>query len=119
MKGDEAAVEDAFCRWLESHGWGTERQVGFVDIRATGPAGEMLICEAKGSSPDIGIDCDVLYGQLLRRMTSRGNPWVRYAAVVRDDPRSVRAVTRVPAEVRSLLRVDLYAVSSTGAVRKL
>ena len=119
MKGDEAAVEDAFCRWLEFHGWRTDRQVAFVDIRATGPAGQILICEAKGSSPNIGIDCDVLYGQLLRRMDGGGDPWVRYAAVVRDDPRSVRAVTRVPVEVRSLLRVDIYAVSSTGAVRKL
>ena len=60
MKGDEPVVEDVFCPWLESHGWKTERQVAFVDIKATGPAGQRVLWEAKGSSPTIGIHCDVL-----------------------------------------------------------
>ena len=104
MKGDETAVEDAFCSWLVSCGWQANRQVDYVDVLATGPQGQRLFCEAKGSSPDIGTDCDVLYGQLLRRMTVTNDPTVRFAAVVRDDARSGRAVTRVPAEVRRYSR---------------
>ena len=119
MKGDEKVVEDAFCRWLASVGWRTERQVDFVDVLATGPHGQRLYCEAKGSSPDIGIDCDVLYGQLLRRMTNAKDPSIRFVAVARDDPRSVRAVTRVPAEVRGVLKIDIYAVALDGRVRQL
>ena len=119
MKGDEKAVEDAFCRWLASVGWRTDRQVDFVDVLATGPQGQRLFCEAKGSSPDIGIDCDVLFGQLLRRMKHADDPSIRYAAVIRDDPRSVRAVTRVPSEVRSVLKIDIYAVAVDGRVRQL
>ena len=119
MKGDEKAVEDAFCRWLASMGWRTDRQVDFVDVLATGPQGQRLFCEAKGSSPDIGIDCDVLYGQLLRRMKNADDPSIRYASVIRDDPRSVRAVTRVPSEVRGVLKIDIYAVALDGRVRQL
>lgn len=119
MKGDEKAVEDAFCRWLASCGWRTERQVDYVDVLATGPQGQRLYCEAKGSSPDIGIDCDALCGQLLRRMAGVNDPSTRFAAVVRDDPRSVRAIMRVPAEVRSVLKIDLYAVALDGNVRQL
>lgn len=119
MKGDEKAVEDAFCRWLASVGWRTERQVDFVDVLATGPQGQRLYCEAKGSSPDIGTDCDVLYGQLLRRMTNTNRSAIRFAAVIRDDPRRVRAVTRVPVEVRGALKVDIYAVARDGRVRQL
>lgn len=119
MKGDEKAVEDAFCRWLTSVGWRADRQVEFVDVLATGPQGQRLFCEAKGSSPDIGIDCDVLYGQLLRRMKDPNDASIRFAAVIRDDPRSVRAVTRVPAEVRGVLKIDIYAVALDGRVRQL
>ena len=71
------------------------------------------------NSPDIGIDCDVLYGQLLRRMTNANDPSIRFAAIIRDDPRSVRAVTRVPAEVRGVLKIDIYAVALDGRVRQL
>lgn len=119
MKGDETAVEDAFCSWLVSCGWQANRQVDYVDVLATGPQGQRLFCEAKGSSPDIGTDCDVLYGQLLRRMTVTNDPTVRFAAVVRDDARSGRAVTRVPAEVRAVLKIDIYAVAHDGGVRQL
>ncbi|WP_404385326.1 hypothetical protein LL946_04845 [Knoellia locipacati] len=119
MQGDEKAVEDAFCRWLASVGWRSDRQVDFVDVLATGPQGQRLFCEAKGSSPDIGTDCDVLYGQLLGRMTNANDPSIRFAAVIRDDPRSVRAVARVPAEVRGVLKIDIYAVALDGGVRQL
>ena len=83
------------------------------------PKGQRVYCETKGSSAEIGTDCDILYGQLLRRMTDFHNPAVRFAAVVRDDARSVRAVTRVPSAVRALLKVDIYAVTNDGQVRQL
>ena len=119
MRGDEKAVEDAFCRWLSSVGWRTERQVDFVDVVATGPQGQRLYCEVKGSSANIGVDSDVLYGQLLRRMQHSDDPSVRFAAVVRDDTRSVRAVSRVPRHVRALLKIDVYAVALDGTIRRL
>jgi len=100
-------------------GWRTDRQVDFVDVLATGPQGQRLYCEAKGGSPDIGIDCDVLYGQLLRRVKNANDPSVALPQSSEDDPRSVRAVTRVPAEVRGVLKIDIYAVALDGRVRQL
>lgn len=83
VKGDEGLVEDAFCRWLVSYGRQADRQADHVDVLATGPQGQRLLCELKGSTADIGTDCDVLYGQLLRRMIDMSDPTVRFAAVVR------------------------------------
>jgi hypothetical protein len=75
---------------------------------------ERLICEAKGRTSEKGIDADIAYGQLLRRMTSR-EARIRYALVVPSS--SMKAVERVPAHVRALLRIDLYEVTDDGVVR--
>jgi hypothetical protein len=44
-------------------------------------------------------------------------PRTRYALVVPSS--SVKAVERVPAHVRELLRIDVYAVSDDDVVRRL
>lgn len=77
---------------------------------------ERLICEAKGRTGEKGIDADIAYGQLLRRMTSQ-DARIRYALVVPSS--SVKAVQRVPAHVRALLRIDVYEVGDDNGVRLL
>jgi hypothetical protein len=76
---------------------------------------ERLICEAKGRTSEKGIDADIAYGQLLRRMTS-SHPHTRYALVVPSS--SVKAVERVAAHVRKLLRIDVYEVTDDDVVRR-
>jgi hypothetical protein len=77
---------------------------------------ERLICEAKGSTSEKGIDADIAYGQLLRRMTSQ-EPRTRYALIVPSS--SVAAAVRVPLHVRQLLRIDVYEVTDEEQVRRL
>ena len=50
-------------------------------------------------------------------MPADDDPSARYALVVPDWPRSVRAAARVPVRVRALLHVTLYAVDEAGRVR--
>ncbi|WP_406725211.1 hypothetical protein WJ438_11860 [Streptomyces sp. GD-15H] len=77
---------------------------------------ERLICEAKGRTSEKGIDADIAYGQLLRRMTSQDSR-IRYALIVPSS--SVKAVERVPVQVRALLRIDVYEVTDENGVRPL
>ncbi|MFF3468313.1 hypothetical protein ACWCQN_37565 [Streptomyces sp. NPDC001984] len=77
---------------------------------------ERLIGEAKGRTSEKGIDADIAYGQLLRRMTGDA-PGVRYALVVPTS--SVKATERVPGRVRRLLRIDVYEVTDDDQVRRL
>ncbi|MFF7361567.1 hypothetical protein [Streptomyces sp. NPDC008125] len=110
---DEDRVADAFHRWLLSEGWTpvtpTDR---WTDIEAV--RGEArLICEAKGRTGDVGVDADIAYGQLLRRMTDPATA-VRYALVVPTS--SVKAAGRVSSHVRRTLRIDLYEVTDEGQV---
>jgi hypothetical protein len=113
---DEDRVTDAFRTWLLTQGWTpvtpTDR---WTDIEAV-RGGERLICEAKGRTSEKGIDADIAYGQLLRRMTG-DTPEVRYALVVPSS--SVKAAERVPARVRRLLRIDLYEVTDDNQIRQL
>jgi hypothetical protein len=81
--------------------------------------GERMLCEAKGTSSVIGLDVDLAYGQILRRMSEHDDLTVNYAIVVRDEPRSVRAALRVPGRVRELLQITLYAVTEDGQVGTL
>ncbi|MFD9441539.1 hypothetical protein ACFWBR_06410 [Streptomyces sp. NPDC060006] len=114
--GDEDRVTDAFRTWLLAQGWTpVEPTDRWTDLEAVRGA-ERLICEAKGRTSEKGIDADIAYGQLLRRMTSEA-PHVRYALVVPSS--SVKAVARVPAHVRRLLRIDAYEVTDDGAVLRL
>ncbi|MGW4758706.1 hypothetical protein [Streptomyces chartreusis] len=116
LRSDEERVVDTFRTWLLAEGWTpvdpTDRWTDLEAVRGK----ERLICEAKGRTSEKGIDADVAYGQLLRRMTYQ-EPRTRYALVVPSS--SVRAVTRVPAHVRELLRIDLYEVTDDDLVLRL
>ena len=112
MRGDEARVVDAFCRWLETAGWTVRREVDFVDVAAVRGA-ERLYAEAKGRTSAIGTDVDTLYGQLLRRMPD-DDVAARYAVVVPSV--AVKAALRVPAWVRGRLRLDIYEVTDDDQV---
>ncbi|WCH90831.1 hypothetical protein POD33_01240 [Streptomyces moderatus] len=116
LRSDEERVVDTFRTWLLAEGWTpvdpTDRWTDLEAVRGE----ERLICEAKGRTGEKGIDADVAYGQLLRRMTYQ-EPRTRYALVVPSS--SVGAVMRVPAHVRELLRIDLYEVTDDDLVRRL
>lgn len=113
---DEDRVTDAFRSWLLAEGWTpvdpTDRWTDLEAVRGD----ERLICEAKGRTSEKGIDADIAYGQLLRRMTSE-DPQIRYALVVPSS--SVKAVERVPVHVRRLLRIGVYEVTHDDMVRRL
>ncbi|MER7185115.1 hypothetical protein ABT404_37600 [Streptomyces hyaluromycini] len=115
-QSDEDRVTDAFRSWLLAEGWTpvdpTDRWTDLEAVRGD----ERLICEAKGRTREKGIDADIAYGQLLRRMTSQ-EPHIRYALVVPSS--SVKAVERVPVHVRTLLRIDVYEVTDDDTVRRL
>lgn len=112
-------VVPAFRRWLETQGWETETETGFVDVVAH-RGNETIYAEVKGrtkSRPGAGLD--TLYGQLLRRMPVEevGDPNTRFAVVIPIGAEA--AALRVPRRVRDLLRIDIYAVSDDGQVEKL
>ncbi|KUL42563.1 hypothetical protein [Streptomyces regalis] len=113
---DEDRVTDAFRTWLLARGWTpvtpTDRWTDLEAVRGS----ERLICEAKGRTSEKGIDTDIAYGQLLRRMTNDQLD-IRYALVVPSS--SVRAAERVPAHVRRLLRIDVYEVTDDNQVHQL
>ncbi|MEV5468541.1 hypothetical protein AB0N37_23385 [Streptomyces griseoincarnatus] len=112
-ESDEDRVTDAFRAWLLGEGWTpvepTDRWTDLEAVRGE----ERLICEAKGRTKEKGIDADIAYGQLLRRMTSQ-DARTRYALVVPSS--SVKAAERVPAHVRELLRIDVYEVTDDNTV---
>lgn len=117
-RGDEARVVHAFGAWLVDRGWAVRYEVEWLDILAERD-GQRLVVEAKGRTSSPGLDIDTAYGQLLRRFPADDSELDTFALVVRDEPRSVRAAVRVPARIRRLLRIALFAVSDDGAVRSL
>jgi hypothetical protein len=116
LDSDEKRVVAAFRRWLVAEGWTPVLPTDpYTDIEAI-RGEERLICEAKGRTKEGGIDADIAYGQLLRRMTDE-SPATRYAIVV--PTLSVRHVERVPAAVRRLLRIEVYEVTDDDVVRQV
>ena len=113
MKGDEARVIDAFCRWLSDSGWEVARERAFVDVVATRD-GITLYAEAKGGTAAIGLDVDTMYGQILRRMPIAEDATGRFAVVVPLEARA--AALRVPKRVRELLRIEIYCVDEQDTV---
>ncbi|MFF9094587.1 hypothetical protein ACF1AY_09055 [Streptomyces sp. NPDC014776] len=113
IRSDEDRVLYAFRDWLLSEGWTPDTPTDrWTDLEAV--RGEQrLICEAKGRTRETGIDVDIAYGQLLRRMT-RWEPGTRYALVVPSS--AVKAAQRVPVAVRRQLRLDVYEVTDDGRV---
>jgi hypothetical protein len=113
-RSDEDRVTDAFRRWLVAEGWTpvtpTDRWTDIEAVRGE----ERLICEAKGRTSEKGIDADIAYGQLLRRMTDEAAT-TRFALVVPTS--SVKAAERVPPHVRTVLRIDVYEVTDDDQVR--
>jgi hypothetical protein len=117
LAGDsEARVVDAFRTWLLGQGWTpVDPTDPWTDLEAV-RGDQRLICEVKGRTSEKGIDADIAYGQLLRRMTSQDSG-TRYALVVPTS--SVKAAERVPVHVRRLLRIDVYEVTDDDRVRQL
>jgi hypothetical protein len=113
MRGDEARVVPAFCEYLRAQGWTVTTEVAWCDVRAERD-GALLYAEAKGRTSEPGLDVDTAYGQLLRRIPAEEEPAARYAMVVPTE--ALRFTERVPRRVRQLLRLDIYAVDSGGAV---
>ena len=113
MRGDEERVVAAFAAWLGAQGWDVQREVEHCDVVAT-RGGERLYAEAKGRTSSPGLDVDTMYGQLLRRMPEHAVGQARFAVVVPQEAR--RHALRVPAEVRSLLGIEVYTVAPDGAV---
>ena len=112
-------VVPAFRRWLETQGWETETETGFVDVVAH-RGNETIYAEVKGRTKSrSGAGLDTLYGQMLRRMPAEevGDPNTRSAVVIPTGAEA--AALRVPRRVRDLLRIDIYAVSDDGQVEKL
>lgn len=116
MSMDEAHVVMAFRDFLEAQGWSTRTEADFVDVVARHRDGRTIYAEAKGHTSSPGLDLDTMYGQLLRRMSLEDQPRadVRYAAVVPHQ--ALTAAKRVPAWVRSQLRIDIYAVHEDGGM---
>lgn len=116
MRGDEVRVVDAFCSWLESNGWDVEREVEFCDVRAVRGT-EAMYAEAKGKTSAVGLDVDTMYGQLLRRMPPGEVGHAEFAVVVPTSALSaLSAALRVPARVRELLGIEVYAVDDQNVV---
>lgn len=112
MRGDERRVVAAFSDWLECQGWTVTREAGFADVYAE-RGGEKFYAEAKGRTTEIGLDVDMLYGQLLRRMIDP-RASTRYAAVVPTI--ALTAARRLSAQVRDLLHIDIYEVNDSDQV---
>jgi hypothetical protein len=113
MRGDEARVVDAFCSWLASNDWEVQREVEFCDVRATRGT-QVMYAEAKGKTAAVGLDVDTMYGQLLRRMPPSEVGFAEFAVVVPTS--ALAAALRVPAWVRELLKIEIYAVDDDGGV---
>ncbi|GAA2746955.1 hypothetical protein [Kitasatospora cinereorecta] len=110
---DEDRVVHAFRTHLTGDGWRIVAPTDpYTDLEAERD-GERLVAEAKGRTSEPGIDADIAYGQLLRRMTAESAD-VRYALVVPSE--GVRAALRVPLRVRERLGIEVYAVGADGGV---
>ncbi|MFG3056648.1 hypothetical protein ACGFZP_37615 [Kitasatospora sp. NPDC048239] len=111
--GDEDRVVDAFRSWLTEAGWVVVPPTDpYTDLEAVRD-GERIIAEAKGRTSEPGIDADIAYGQLLRRMAGPG-AGVRYALVVPTS--GLRHALRVPEHVRARLGIAVYEVTANGTV---
>jgi hypothetical protein len=107
----EPEVVEVSAQWLKAAGWAVDREVAFCDLVARRGAQELRV-EAKGDTASPGLDVDTMYGQLLRRMVA--DDAVTYAIV--GPEKTASAMLRVPAAVRTALRISVFAVKDTGEV---
>src|SRR3954464_13814429 len=98
----EADVESAFAAHLHERGWDVTTENDDYSEGGAKRGVERIVAEVKGHTTSPGLDIDTLYGQLLRRMTTRHEE-TRFVVVV---PASmVSAATRVPWAIRELLNI--------------
>lgn len=112
-RGSEAPVERAFKLWLQQEGWRLINDTGsWADVIAE-RGNERLIGEVKGhTGSSTGLDVDTMFGQLLRRMEpGKATTW---AVIV--PTRSLRAVLRVPLQVRQVLGIRVFEVQDDDTV---
>lgn len=112
VKMSESEAEQRFVAMLESEGWTVStNNPDFVDVIATKPSEPRLIAEVKGHTAAPGLDVNTLYGQILNRMHDLTGA-TRYAIVL---PESILyKAQRVPAPVRGLLKLELWAIPVEG-----
>jgi hypothetical protein len=119
VRGDEARVEQAFRDWLASQGWRVTDpppELKYVDVMGERD-GDRIYAEVKRRTTAPGLDADIAYGQLLRRMPEFEDKSVRYALVV---PMTAQAAAlRVHARVREALRIDVFSVDERGGVQQV
>jgi len=116
MRGDEKRVVEAFKRHLETDGWSVTLEEDSIDLVAR-RGGETLIVEAKGRTTAPSTDVDTLYGQLLRGMDRGLDESMQYVVLVPSE--FVATALRVPASVRQLLRIRVFAVDERGVVTEV
>jgi hypothetical protein len=109
MRSDEARVIAAFERHLINDGWTVTREVEFCDLVAERDRRRLFV-EAKGRTAAPGLDVDTMYGQILRRMPLDADDTSHHFAVVVPTGAAKKAELRVPARVRQLLRIAVYAI---------
>ena len=116
----EAEVEDVFAYHLRREGWvvsvEAKHKQDYIDVLAKHPDGTVLIAEVKGETKkeNAGVDVDVLYGQILRRMKSDHAEGTRYALVVPE--MLIPALERVDHSIRAKLNLEVFIVKPTGEV---
>jgi hypothetical protein len=110
------AVEAVIVDYLREDGWTvTTAKMDEVDVLATRGT-ELIQIEVKGLTSTPGVDIDHGYGQLMRRMS----PEMAHARFVLAVPEVLEEkALRVHGEVRSRLGIEVWSVTSTGAVRIL
>jgi hypothetical protein len=111
---DEARLVRAVTAWLEADGWTVRMEVKYCDIVAT-RNGHRLHVEVKKGDRRRAVD--VLYGQILRRMTAGNSEAEGYAIVVPEA--NLWRVREVPDWVRQALHIRVFAVSSDDRVREI
>lgn len=77
----EAVVEQRFAEFLTRQGWQvSSTNTDYLDLLATRD-GERFVAEIKGHTKYPDIDADVLFGQILRRMSDLSGT-TRYAIII-------------------------------------
>ncbi len=108
----EADVERRFGEYLGSLGWEVSlKNKDYTDVIATHPDGSRLIAEVKGHTAYPGVDADICFGQLLRRMHDLSGA-TRYAIVIPETVLS--AIERVPKPVIERLGIEIWVVPEEG-----
>jgi hypothetical protein len=98
-----------------SGGWQVEREVDFVDMKATkGPL--TLYAEAKGRTAAIGLDIETPVWPAAARVPDEAGDSLLGVVVPEE---GVSAALRVPEWIRARLRIHVWAVSDQGEVRQV